>query len=62
MKKLFCMLCCAMLALSAVSCALAAEAGELATGHVPQGLPAHRRLGRLYGNRMPTATDLTTKS
>ena len=31
MKKLFCMLCCAMLALSAVSCALAAEAGELAT-------------------------------
>lgn len=31
MKKLFCMLCCAMLVLSAVSCALAAEAGELAT-------------------------------
>lgn len=31
MKKLFCMLCCAMLALSAVNCALAAEAGELAT-------------------------------
>lgn len=31
MKKLFCMLCCAVLVLSAVSCALAAEAGELAT-------------------------------
>ena len=56
MKKLFCMLCCAMLALSAVNCALAAEAGELATAtSLKAYLPT-------VGWDDYTATDLTTKS
>lgn len=61
MKKLFCMLCCAMLALSAVNCALAAEAGELATAtSLKAYLPPSD--GTTIRQPMPTATDLTTKS